>query len=88
MAAHALTIAARLARYDAAPCTPPRVMAEWLRLPPSTRWAVLDVLCDAGAAATIDRIDRLERHVLAAEWTHGPYSASSAPFEDVPDAAA
>lgn len=103
MAAHALTLACRIARYDTAAQTPPNVLAAWLRTPPSFRWAALDVLAAAGAEVTIGRIDALEAHVLDTarrsdtepdEWTHGPYpvteaaDGSSDPFDLEADDAA
>lgn len=89
MAAHALTLAARLARYDAAPHTPPVVLAQWLRTPPPTRWAVLDVLADAGAATTLLRLTTLARHVAATEracgvaegWSIPPLYPEDAPYD-------
>lgn len=90
MAAHALVIAARLARYDSAAVTPPIVLAAWLRTPPNVRWAALEVLSDAGAVATLDRLAALAAHVartaLEAEWAEewsGPgYGPSGAPFTE------
>lgn len=74
MAAHPLAIAAQLARYDAAPHTPPNLLAAWLRTPPTTRWAALDVLSAAGATTTLGRLDALMAHVVDTEravddWT-------------------